>query len=168
MLEGNLMLPSNDPLLDAPIPGQSLTKELGSRAWEQSPKLGTVEEVIDKYLTLFDDEDTVIELVNQMESGLPISTMVTVFTRGGVMGGLHSIDTGLLASPVLIEMMISVAEAAGVDYVIGTENTKGTKPPMGAIQESLEDFKSDSTMVEEEIVEEPAEAPMGMMERRGV
>ena len=84
------------------------------------------------------------------------------------MGGLHSIDTGLLASPVLIEMMISVAEAAGVDYVIGTENTKGTKPPMGAIQESLEDFKSDSTMVEEEIVEEPAEAPMGMMERRGV
>ena len=165
------MPPSNDVLLDAPIPGQSLTKELGSRPWEKAPKLGTVEEVIDKYLTIFEDEDMVIDLVNQMDSGLPITTIVSVFTKGGVMAGLHSIDTGLLASPVIIEMMISVAEASGVDYVIGTEETKNTKPRMSAIHASLKDFKTEATMPEvdeEQPMEEPTEAPMGMMERRGV
>ena len=165
------MLPSNEPTLDAPIPGQSLTKELGSKPWEQAPKLGTVEEVIDKYLTIFDDEDLVIDLVNQMDSGMPITTIVNVFTKSGVMSGLHSIDTGLLASPVIIEMMISVAEASKVDYVIGTEKTKKTKPRMSAIHASLKDFNKDYTgpeVEEEQPVEEPTEAPMGMMERRGV
>ena len=165
------MLPSNEPMLDAPIPGQSLTKELGSRPWEQAPKLGTVEEVIDKYLTIFDDEDMVVDLVNQMEAGVPITTIVNVFTRSGVMSGLHSIDTGLLASPVIVEMMISVAEASKVDYVIGTEKTKSTKPRMSAIQASLKEFEQEGTMPEvqeEQPVEEPTEAPMGMMERRSV
>ena len=165
------MLPSNEPMLDAPIPGQSLTKELGSRPWEQAPKLGTVEEVIDKYLTIFDDEDMVVDLVNQMEAGMPITTIVNVFTRSGVMAGLHSIDTGLLASPVIVEMMISVAEASKVDYVIGTEKTKSTKPRMSAIQASLKEFEQEGTMPEieeEQTVEEPTEAPMGMMERRSV
>tara|TARA_R110000868_G_scaffold61189_9_gene186070 strand:+ start:4663 stop:5160 length:498 start_codon:yes stop_codon:yes gene_type:complete len=165
------MLPSNEPMLDAPIPGQSLTKELGSRPWEQAPKLGTVEEVIDKYLTIFDDEDMVVDLVNQMEAGMPITTIVNVFTRSGVMAGLHSIDTGLLASPVIIEMMISVAEASKVDYVIGTEKTKSTKPRMSAIHASLKEFNKEDTMPtveEEQPVEEPTEAPMGMMERRSV
>tara|TARA_R110002124_G_scaffold176518_2_gene344488 strand:+ start:1862 stop:2359 length:498 start_codon:yes stop_codon:yes gene_type:complete len=165
------MLPSNEPMLDAPIPGQSLTKELGSRPWEQAPKLGTVEEVIDKYLTIFDDEDMVVDLVNQMEAGVPITTIVNVFTRSGTMSGLHSIDTGLLASPVIVEMMISVAEASKVDYVIGTEKTKSTKPRMSAIQASLKEFEQEGTMPEvqeEQPVEEPTEAPMGMMERRSV
>ena len=110
------MRPSNEPTLDAPIPGQSLTKELGSRPWEQAPKLGTVEEVIDEYLTIFD-------------------------------------------------------EASKVDYVIGTEKSKKTKPRMSAIHASLKDFNSDYTMPgveEEQPVEEPEEAPMGMMERRSV
>jgi len=165
------MLPSNAPKLDAPIPGQSLTKELGSRPWEQAPKLGTVEEVIDKYLTIFDDEDMVVDLVNQMDSGIPITTIVSVFTKSGVMSGLHSIDTGLLASPVIIEMMISVAEASKVDYVIGTEKTKSTKPRMSAIHASLKDFNKEGTVsegAEEQLLEEPTEAPMGMMERRSV
>lgn len=165
------MLPSNAPKLDAPIPGQSLTKELGSRPWEQTPKLGTVEEVIDKYLTIFDDEDMVVDLVNQMDSGIPITTIVSVFTKSGVMSGLHSIDTGLLASPVIIEMMISVAEASKVDYVIGTEKTKSTKPRMSAIHASLKDFNKEGTVsegAEEQLLEEPTEAPMGMMERRSV
>ena len=113
----------------------------------------------------------VVDLVNQMEAGMPITTIVNVFTRSGVMAGLHSIDTGLLASPVIIEMMISVAEASKVDYVIGTEKTKSTKPRMSAIQASLKEFEQEGTMPdieEEQTVEEPTEAPMGMMERRSV
>ena len=102
---------NREPMLDAPIPGQSLTAEPGGYPWEQPPQLNTVEEVIEKYLPLFNDEDIVIDLLNQMEAGIPITSIVSLLTRSATMNGVHSIDTGLLASPVLIEMVISIAEA---------------------------------------------------------
>tara|TARA_R110000803_G_scaffold183569_1_gene245917 strand:- start:5275 stop:5766 length:492 start_codon:yes stop_codon:yes gene_type:complete len=161
----------NEPMLDAPIPGQSLTGELGSKPWEQPPRMSTVDEVVDKYLPMFSDEDLVIDFVNQMEAGIPITTIVSVLTKSGVMAGAHSIDTGLLASPVLVEMLISVAEASDIEYKIGTEKVKNDKPRMSAIQASLKDFGEPEgvTLMEEEVpVEEPEEAPMGMMARRDV
>jgi|TARA_R110000764_G_scaffold196201_1_gene281356 hypothetical protein len=161
----------NEPMLDAPIPGQSLTGEPGSKPWEQPPKLTTVEEVVNKYIPMFENEDLVIDFVNQMEAGIPITTIVSVLTKSGVMAGAHSIDTGLIASPVLVEMLISVAEASEIEYKIGTEKVKSDKPRMSAIQASLKDFGTtdDMPMVEEEVpVEEPEEAPMGMMTRRDV
>ena len=161
----------NEPMLDAPIPGQSLTGELGSKPWEQPPRMSTVDEVVDKYLPMFSDEDLVIDFVNQMEAGIPITTIVSVLTKSGVMAGAHSIDTGLLASPVLVEMLISVAEASDIEYKIGTEKVKNDKPRMSAIQASLKDFGEPEgvTLMEEEVpVEEPEEAPMGMMTRRDV
>ena len=161
----------NEPILDAPIPGQSLTSEPGSWPWEQPPRMNTVDEVIENYLPMFEDEDLIIDFVNQMEAGIPIATLVSVITKSGVMSGAHSIDTGLLASPVLVEMFISVAEASEIKYTIGTEKVKSDKPRMSAIQASLKDFSAPEAMpmVEEEVlVEEPVEAPMGMMTRRDV
>tara|TARA_R100001377_G_scaffold9516_1_gene4844 strand:- start:5734 stop:6228 length:495 start_codon:yes stop_codon:yes gene_type:complete len=160
---------NSEPMLDAPIPGQSLTAEPGSYPWEQPPQLNTVEEVIDKYLPMFNDEDIVVDLLNQMEAGIPITSIVRLLTRSATMNGVHSIDTGLLASPVLIEMIISIAEASDVKYTIGTEDNKGDKPRMSAISSSLAKFKEDEDvpMEEEEVtMEEPEEAPMGMMARR--
>ena len=40
----------NTEMIDAPIPGQSLTNEPGSYPWEKPPKLNTVDEVISNYL----------------------------------------------------------------------------------------------------------------------
>ena len=34
-------------LLDAPIPGQSLTSEPGNYPWEQPPQLNTVDEAVE-------------------------------------------------------------------------------------------------------------------------
>ena len=35
---------------DAPIPGESLTAELGSRPWQSPPQFATVEQALDYYL----------------------------------------------------------------------------------------------------------------------
>jgi hypothetical protein len=160
---------NKEPMLDAPIPGQSLTAEPGGYPWEQPPQLNTVEEVIEKYLPLFNDEDIVIDLLNQMEAGIPITSIVSLLTRSATMNGVHSIDTGLLASPVLIEMVISIAEASDVKYTIGTEDVKDDKPRMSAISASLAKFKEDADvpMEEEDMpMEEVEESPMGIMARR--
>jgi len=161
----------NTEMIDAPIPGQSLTNEPGSYPWEKPPKLNTVDEVISNYLPMFNNEDMVIDLLNQMEAGIPITSIVSLITKSGTMIGLHSIDTGLLASPVLVEMLISVADASDVDYVIGTEKVDSVKPRMSSIRATLKDFDPELEMpevVKEEPMEELPKEPMGMMARREV
>ena len=41
---------NNEPMLDAPIPGQSLTHELGARPWQTPAQYATVEEALDYYI----------------------------------------------------------------------------------------------------------------------
>ena len=41
---------NNQPSFDAPIPGQSLTAELGARPWQSKPQYSTVDETIDYYM----------------------------------------------------------------------------------------------------------------------
>ena len=47
--------------LDAPIPGMSLTHELGARPWQTPPKAATVAEAMETYLPAFQNEDVVPE-----------------------------------------------------------------------------------------------------------
>lgn len=165
---------SNEPTFDAPIPGQSLTGELGSKPWEQPPKLNTVDEVIGNYIPMFEDEDFVSELLNQIESGIPIIPIVNILIKSSVMDGEHTIDAGLIAAPVLVELLVNVAEASGVEYDIGNK-TKGTvKPSMSAIALALREFDTsdEDTQDEPELIMLEVEAPpmepsMGLMTKRG-
>ena len=168
------MNPSKEPIFDAPIPGQSLAGELGSKPWEKPPKLNTVNEVIESYMPVFEDKSMVTEILNQMESGIPIIPIVNLLIKAGVMDGDHSLDTGLLAAPVLIEMLINVAEASEVKYKIGNETKKNVEPSMSAISLALRDFDDveEEPTLEEEIMEvspmePPVEPSMGLMTKRG-
>lgn len=164
---------SNEPTFDAPIPGQSLTGEVGSKPWEQPPKLTTVDEVISNYIPMFEDEEFVTELVNQMEAGIPIIPIVDILIKSNVMDGEHSLDVGLLAAPVIIELLINVAEASDIEYDVGNKTKGTTKPSMSAIALALKDVNipdeeedTEDTMVTE-VEEPPMEQSMGLMAKRG-
>jgi hypothetical protein len=163
---------SNEPTFDAPIPGQSLTGEVGSKPWEQPPKLNTVDEVISSYIPMFQDEEFVTELVNQMEAGIPIIPIVDILIKSNVMDGEHSLDVGLLAAPVIIELLINVAEASDIEYDVGNKTKGTTKPSMSAIALALKDINipdeedTEDTMVTE-VEEPPMEQSMGLMTKRG-
>ena len=158
-------------LLDGPVPGQSLTGEVGSKPWEQPPKLNTVDEAVEHYVPMFNDEEILSGMLSHIEAGVALTTMADLITKGGVMTGLHSIDVGLMVAPVLVEMMINVADAADIEYKVGTEVKKKEGTTKASIQAALRDTNEDDI----EVVELPEEAPvvteetsMGMMSRRGV
>ena len=166
-------------LLDAPIPGQSLTGEKGAYPWEQPPKLNTVDEAAEHYIPMFNEEEILSGILSHIEAGVALTTMADLITKGGVMTGLHSIDVGMMVAPVLVEMMITAADAADIEYKIGTEPKKkegSTKSSIAAALKSekveLETLPTDLGMTMEmsmdEVVEEPLEKEsMGMMTRRG-
>ena len=96
--------------LDGPIPGQSLTPELGNRPWQNPPQYNTVEEALEYYIPRLVDPQIAPQLIDTMEMGIPLTTIANAMQIGGAMQGYHTIDVGILVMPVLIEMMAYLAE----------------------------------------------------------
>jgi|TARA_R100000455_G_C6228218_1_gene90570 hypothetical protein len=114
--------------LDAPIPGQSLTAPLGDRPWQNPPQLTTVDEAMDYYLPVLVNADTLPQLLNIMELGIPLTTIADSLMLANVMEGTHSADVGILIMPFLIEMMQFIGDSQEVDYVV--EKPKSDKSPL--------------------------------------
>jgi hypothetical protein len=102
--------------LKAPIPGMSLTREPGNAPWEQPPLYNTAEEALGYYLEKLDEEERVDDLLFALEAGYPVASMVDFLTSYSVMEGYHSFDVKMLISPILHEYIMSLADAAGVEY----------------------------------------------------
>ncbi len=95
------MIVSNEPSFDAPIPGMSLTHELGARPWQNPPRYSTVEEAIQYYMPRLTSNRMGGQLMDLLEMGIPIDTIVDTVQLGGVMEGIHSVDVGILISCLL-------------------------------------------------------------------
>jgi hypothetical protein len=165
--------------LDAPIPGMSMTHELGARPWQQPPKAKTVAEAMETYLPAFQDEEVVPQMINVLESGIPVATIAEATMLGGVMEGRHTIDVGILILPFLMEMIAYVGDLAEVEYTMGNSKipskNAGMEPPtdseiavakkrLGQVQQEMDDefLMEEEMVVEEEVPEEPK----GLMARR--
>ena len=81
---------------DMPIPGMAMTHELGARPWQSPPKMTTVEEGIDFYLSRLVDKKTASRLIEIIEKGVPLTAIAETLTLGGVMQGMHTIDVAVL------------------------------------------------------------------------
>ena len=176
------------PFLDGPIPGQSLTAELGNRPWQQPPQYDTVEEALEYYIPRLVDPQIAPKLLDVIEMGVPLTTIANAMQIGGVMQGYHTIDVGILVMPVIIEMMAYIAEQAGIEYNTGTEDNRlgdtGYSETTIAkvkrkIDSQIEELGMDMTTVarttpesaEEEVMEAQTpeatqEEPTGLMARR--
>ena len=99
-------------LLGAPIPGESLTAEMGAYPWQRPPELSTVDETISFYSNRIAEDKTSAGFVALMDSGISIKTLVDTMIDTSIMHGLHTIDVGTLVSPVLVEMFMYLAEGS--------------------------------------------------------
>ena len=159
--------------LDAPIPGQSLTTEPKSRPWEQPPKYTTTEEALSFYVPRLSDAELMAPMVDVMEEGTTVVAVAEMIQSSGVMQGLHTIDVGLMISPVLVELLITQAEIAEIDFKVGNEKSDTPDPNLvrkAMDSASAEHFDTSVEVGEEMVMEE--EAPMvpsdGLMSRREV
>jgi len=163
----------NEVTFDAPIPGQSLTHEVGARPWQQPAQYTTVEGALDWYLSRFEQRETTEELLNVMEMGIPLTVIANSLQLGAVLEGVHSIDVGILVTPVLIEMMAYIAEQNDIEFKIGTEEEESPKPSESLISAAIQGLEErgvvgdEEPMAEEEETEtEEEEEPKGLMARR--
>tara|TARA_R100001369_G_scaffold25096_1_gene45943 strand:- start:18 stop:512 length:495 start_codon:yes stop_codon:yes gene_type:complete len=158
------------PLMDGPIPGQSLTTEIGSRPWQQPSKLNTVEEALEHYATKITDPQINDSLLDALEMGTPVSSIAEIVVQSGAMEGIHTIDVSILVLPVIMELIAYVADEAEIDYNMGTEESIDQDiVPEGKIAMVMQKLKNKKPELKEnEPVEMAEESPpvSGLMARR--
>jgi hypothetical protein len=167
------MAERNEPLFDAPIPGMSLTHELGARPWQNPPQYATVDDAVEFYLSRMATDEVNDQIVDVLEMGVPVASLANTMQMANVMEGKHSVDVGILVMPVLMEMMMLIGDSAGVEYETGLDNPEKvkTRPSLVAkLKQKLQDEKDEK---EEEPVEpetekqdDEKEEPKGLMARR--
>lgn len=113
-------------MLNGPIPGQSLTESPKNARWERPPEENDPEKVIQIHLANLQDPDRMQAALDMLEfTPMTLHELVQGIVRGGVSRGMHSIDTGLIAAPVIHEFIKSAADELGIEYEEGIEDKKG-------------------------------------------
>jgi len=169
------MAEMNEPSFDAPIPGMSLTAELGSRPWQSPPQYATVEQALEYYIPRLTADEVTEQLLDVLEMGVPVTALANTMQLSGVMEGKHSVDVGILIMPVLMEMISYIADTAGVEYDMGTDKPKKVSETLvdkaltKLQEEEDKDVQENEVMPEVEIQveeEQTMEQPAGLMSRR--
>ena len=153
----------DEPLLDAPIPGQALTHELGARPWQSPPQYSTVDEAVDYYTSRLSTPEATEQIVEILKMGIPVTSLANTIQMGSIMDGKHSIDVGMLVLPLIVEVIMFIAEQEGIDYDDGLTDVKDNKTNEAILENIRTQMKEKAG---EPVVEKTPEEPTGLMARR--
>jgi hypothetical protein len=160
-----MAIDTTQPAFDAPISGMSLTAEVGSRPWQSPAQFTTVDEAIEFYMDRMATEQFYEQAVEVMEMGVPVTTIANTMQMAGVMEGKHSIDVGMLVTPLIMEMLMLIAEEENIDYDDGLTEIKDNKTSDSTLDKLRNEMKQKIDEVKEEEVEIEEEST-GLMARR--
>ena len=159
------------PMLDAPIPGQGMTAPLGDRPWQRPAQFSTPEQALSFYISKITQDRQASQMMDILEMGVPVDTLVDTVQLGGVMEGLHSVDVGMIIAPALIEAISGMADKAGVKYTRESTDIDEEAPMGSEIALTLTKMREGKDMpkeapVEKVVEEVTEEEPTGWMARR--
>jgi hypothetical protein len=106
------------------IPGISLTKEPGNNPWEQPPLYVKLSDVVNYYTEKLTRDESVDVIADALKGNISVVELTNVMIKAGVMQGIHSIDAGMLAFPVIAEIIKTIADISDVGYVESDEDFK--------------------------------------------
>ena len=109
-------------MFEAPVPGQSLTKEPGKYPWESPAQFNNIDEAMQHYMNRFQDEKVMFNLFSLMEAKVPITTIAESMILHGFAEGLYTADVGLLVANDLMEILVGMAKEADIPYEIGVRD----------------------------------------------
>jgi hypothetical protein len=105
-------------LVSYTAPGISWTAPEKSRPWLQPPQLTDISRVALYYIATISDEEMMDDMLDSLETSIPLAVIAQAMMMNGVSNGVHTLDAGILVMPVIIEMLESLAMSHNVEYVI--------------------------------------------------
>ncbi len=141
-----------EPELDAPIPGMSLTHELGARPWQTPPEMSTVEDAIDFYIPRIGNPKTINQVLGLLESGTPLTNIAETMTLVGTMEGKHTVDIAVLMNPIIVEYLKGIGDITQTPYNLERDEMDIEASPVVA-ERALESLKGDNKVTQEQQTE---------------
>ena len=157
---------------EAPIAGMSLTTEPGNRPWQQPAQYTSMDDVAQYYISKMQDDAFADNVLNLLETKMPVTMIANAMQTVNMMNGVHSLDVGMLSLPVIMEMIMFIAESDGIEYVTGIERDIESELQDSTIQLAVENVANENDMgSQEEMIQEEAPVaeetmPTGLMARR--
>jgi len=145
-------------------PGISWTDAPRSTPWSTPPKMVNVSEIAQTYVDKMSSPNTINSTIELIESEVPLAALANALMLNGVSQGAHTIDAGILVTPVIIEMLVTLAEVHGVKYNIFPEDEDAGDVPNRVIKNALSKLKEPLTIDEES--PEPVVKLSGLMARK--
>tara|TARA_R100001377_G_C3146821_1_gene94795 strand:- start:232 stop:729 length:498 start_codon:yes stop_codon:yes gene_type:complete len=158
-----------EPVFDLPVPGMGMTHELGSRPWQQPAQYTTIDDVAQLYVAQMQDESFMEQALNLLETKMPVTMIANAMQTTNVMNGVHNIDLGILALPIIMEMVMLIADSEGIEYVIGTERNVESELQNSSIEVATEKATGEAPITEPDMMEEEEQEetiPTSLMARR--
>jgi hypothetical protein len=153
--------------LEGPVPGMSLTSEPGARPWENPPVFVNVEDVVEFYTEQILEPDTEDFIVAVLDKGISIEAAASQVVSSGAMNGMHTMDVGFLVEPVVRELLMYVADSAGIEYVESYDKLEQAKRiPRSMARQIVQEIFSEEVAKKEEQKLPPQEPSQGLMARR--
>jgi len=107
---------------DAPIPGQSLTKEPGNAPYEHPPQIARVEEAMSYVWDKLSEEKNFKRTVALLRFGMPIEALTKVITFSGFLEGKWSVDVAKMMEPTVGQMVATLGTTAKVPMKISLDD----------------------------------------------
>lgn len=163
------MAPSNSTVgeMFKPVPpGVSWTAPPKSRPWLNPPTDVNVVEIANTYIDLLGSEEVVNDVLDTLETKMPLSLIAETFLLSAVSEGKHTLDSAVLVMPVVIEVLKTIAMMNNIETVtFPKELEKGMTVHPRVLKQAIENMtKSTGGVVEEETIVAPAET--GLMSRK--
>ena len=103
-------------LMDGPIPGSSLTQELGSQANERPPIYSDPAEAYEYIISGLTGEKAIERISVSAQLGIPAELIARSIVFAGWAQGYYSIDTMLLIFGNVFEVLLALLDKSGIEY----------------------------------------------------
>lgn len=149
-------------------PGVSWTAPPKSRPWLNPPSDVNVVDIANTYISLLGSEEMVNDVLDALETEMPLSLIAESFLLNGVSAGKHTLDAAVLVMPVVIEVLKTIAVLNNINTVtFPKELEKGMTIHPRVLKQTIEDMtKRAGGVVEEEEAVVAAPAETGLMARK--
>tara|TARA_R100000234_G_scaffold118676_1_gene99633 strand:- start:2414 stop:3001 length:588 start_codon:yes stop_codon:yes gene_type:complete len=111
-------------LFERSVPGQSLTNPVEQRyPWEQPPEITSVREGREKIFLNLLEPNRLRSVLDLLQSKIPVNTIAQVVLREGFNKGKFNPDMMLNLLEPTMYMLMAIAEKAGIEPVIDSDDT---------------------------------------------
>ncbi len=101
--------------MQGPIPGQSLTDLPKNSPWEKPSELNEVSDVVRHYVDRLADDEVMDDLSVVFELGGDLKTITETLMMTGSMNGVHTVETGMLAGPIIASFIHAAMKSYGIN-----------------------------------------------------